>query len=151
MAAYNYKHIKQAKNPSEYPTAKNTQDPDTFNNFHPSWCFSACDTQFWTFSAEQLMYIILPRLKQWEALTWNEILVRSKKENHSIDTQLLNKTARYRLDELMLETNAIISLRMQGTYRLYGYRIGSVFYILWFDTNHGDNDTCVCRSRKKHT
>lgn len=66
-------------------------------------------------------------------------------------TQMLNKTVQNRLDELRIETKAVISLRMKGTYRLYGYRIGNVFYILWFDTNHGDNDTCVCRSRKKHT
>ena len=151
MAAYKNKYVKQAKNPLEYPIAKNTQDPDTFNNMHPSWCFSACDTKAWTFNAEQFIQIILPRLKEWEARTWNEILIMSKKENHSINTKLLNKNARNRLNDLMLEIDAIISLRIQGTYRLYGYRIGSVFYILWFDTNHGDNDTCVCRSHKKHT
>lgn len=22
---------------------------------------------------------------------------------------------------------------------------------IWFDKDHGDNDTCVCRSKKKHT
>ena len=50
-----------------------------------------------------------------------------------------------------IEANAVISLRIQATHRLYGYRIGSVFYILWYDNNHGDNYTCVCKSRKKHT
>ena len=81
-------------------------------------------------------------LKEWENRTWNEILVISKKENTK---------AKDRLDDLMLEVKAIISMRINATHRLYGYRIGSVFYILWFDNNHGDNDTCVCRSRKKHT
>lgn len=151
MAACRSKIVKQAKNPAERPDAKNTQSPETFNNMRPSWRFSSCDTEAWTFSAKQFMQIILPRLKEWEALTWNEILIHSKKENHSIDAQMLNKTAQARLDELRIETKAVISLRMKGTYRLYGYRIGNVFYILWFDTNHGDNDTCVCRSRKKHT
>ena len=65
------------------------------------------------------MQIILPRLKEWEARTWNEILIRSKKENHSIDTKSLNKVAQERLEALMIEAKAVISLRMSGTYRLY--------------------------------
>ena len=92
---------------------------------------------------------ILPKLKEWETQTWNEILVHSKKNNHSIDTMTLNKIARDRLNKMRIEANAVVSLRLQGTHRLYGYRIGSVFYILWYDKNHGDNDICVCRSRKK--
>ena len=150
MVASKSKNIKQKEQPEDY-VVKTTKDPDSFNNMHPSWRFSAYDSKIWLFTAEQFTQIIMPRLKEWEARTWNEILIHSKKENHSINTQSLNKIAQERLGELMIEAKAVISLRMSGTYRLYGYRMGSVFYILWFDTNHGDNDTCVCRSRKKHT
>ena len=150
MVGYKKKNIKQKEQPEGY-IIKDIQDPDTFNNTSPSWRFSACDNKVWTFSSEQFMQIILPKLKQWEKCTWNEILIRSKKENHSINPSSLNKLAHERLECLMIEVNAVISLRISGTYRLYGYRIGSIFYILWFDTNHGDNNTCVCRSHKKHT
>ena len=63
----------------------------------------------------------------------------------------LIKIARDRLYELHIEAEAIMSLRINATHRLYGYLEGAVFHILWFDPNHGDNDNCVCRSHKKHT
>ena len=66
---------------------------------HPSWRFSACDNKAWTFSPKQFTQIILPRLKEWKARTWNEILIISKKENHSIRTNLLNKIAQDRLND----------------------------------------------------
>ena len=147
MAAYS-KKVKQQYYPQDNQ-AKNIQNPDTFNNASPSWCFRTCDSEAWTFNADELMNDILPKLKEWETQTWNEILVHSKKNNHSIDTMTLNKIARDRLNKMRIEANAVVSLRLQGTHRLYGYRIGSVFYILWYDKNHGDNDVCVCRSRKK--
>lgn len=42
-------------------------------------------------------------------------------------------------------------VRITGKHRLYGFMRGAVFNVLWYDLDHGDNDTCVCRSRKKHT
>lgn len=53
--------------------------------------------------------------------------------------------------ERYIEAEALISLRMTGNHRLYGYMSGRVFNIIWYDDDHGDNDTCVCRSFKKHT
>ena len=78
-------------------------------------------------------------------------MVTSKKYNHSIDTNLLNKVAVDRLECLNIEAESLISLRITGTHRIYGYNIGSVFYIIWVDLDHGDNNLCVCRSHKKHT
>ena len=83
--------------------------------------------------------------------TWREILVDSKKQNHSIEVGSLNKAASDRLVELYVEAEALISLRLTGTHRVYGYIKGAVFNILWVDLEHGDNTACVCRSRKKHT
>ena len=129
MAASKEKKVQRTKQPSS-PEAKNIRKPDSSNGYHPSWCFSACDTVSWTFSNDDFMLEILPRLKEWEAKTWNEILIHAKKANHSIDTKQLNQVAMDRLDKLRIEANAVISLRIQGSHRLYGYRIGSVFYIL---------------------
>ena len=90
-------------------------------------------------------------LKAFETQTWSEILVKDKKQNHAINVYDLNKTAQERLEEKYIEAEALISLRITGTHRLYGYMEGSVFHILWYDIEHGDNETCVCRSHKKHT
>ena len=104
---------------------------------------NSADDLFWT--------EILPHLKGFETQTWSEILLRAKKQNHSIDVDYLNKGARDRLDERHIEAEAVYSLRLSGTHRLYGIIDGSVFSLLWFDADHGDNDTCVCRARKKYT
>lgn len=144
------KRIGEPKHTPRTPYVTNIKNPDTFNSSLPSWCFRLCDRECWTLTAGDLNEI-LPKLKDWEAQTWNEILVKANKQNHSIDAANLNKLARERLDTMRIEAEAIVSLRLQGTHRLYGYRIGSVFYILWYDKDHGDNDTCVCRSHKKGT
>ena len=151
MAASKVKRIGESKHKPQSPYVINVKNPDTFNSASPSWCFRLCDRGYWTFTADDFMNEILPKLKDWEAQTWNEILVKANKQNHSIDVEKLNKAARNRLDMMQLEAEAIVSLRLQGAHRLYGYRIGSVFYVLWYDKDHGDNDTCVCRSHKKGT
>ena len=151
MAASKIKRIGNLKHNPQSPHVTSTKNPETFNSSSPSWCFRLCDKEYWTLTASDFMMEILPKLKEWESQTWNEILVKANKQNHSIDAEKLNKLARERLDMMRIEAQSIVSLRLQGTHRLYGYRIGSVFYILWYDKDHGDNDTCVCRSHKKGT
>ena len=151
MAASKIKKIAEPKYIPLTPYVRSIQNPETFNSACPSWCFRFCDKERWNFSPNDLVDDILPKLKEWEAQTWNEILVKAKKQNHSIDAEKLNKLAISMLNAMHIEVEAIVSLRLQGTYRLYGYRIGSLFYILWYDKNHGDNNTCVCRSHKKGT
>lgn len=94
---------------------------------------------------------ILPRIKALESQTWNEILVRDKKLNHSINVEELSKIAQDRLANRFIEAESLISLRVTGNHRIYGYMTGRVFNILWYDDDHGDNKTCVCRSHLKHT
>jgi hypothetical protein len=94
---------------------------------------------------------VFPRLKALESQTWNEILLRDKKQNHAINVDDLNKIAQDRLAELYIEAESLISLRVTGNHRLYGYMTGNVFNILWYDDEHGDNKDCVCRSHLKHT
>ena len=74
-----------------------------------------------------------------------------KKQKHSIKVKDLNKTAQDRLAARYIEAESIISLRITGNHRLYGYITGKVFHVLWYDDDHGDNHTCVCRSSLKHT
>lgn len=129
--------------------------PESYYHQKPSWNFSSRDENYWTLSEAMIGNLIwtelLPRLKAYETQTWNEILQISKKQNHSIDVETLSTVARKRFAEKFIESESIISLRITGTHRLYGYMIGSVFHVLWYDLEHGDNSTCVCRSHKKNT
>ncbi len=130
---------------------KTIVDTDAYYKEYPSWCFSSCDVEQWNITEQGLWNEILPKLKDLERRTWSEILITAKKMNHSINVESLNKTARDRLANQHIEGESLISIRLNGTHRLYGYMQSTAFYILWYDTDHGDNPDCVCRSHKKHT
>lgn len=154
MAASKRKQVGQNQFPKGQ-TVGQTEDPSRYYRENPSWNFNTCDREKWPFTEEgvkdAIWTEILPKLQEWEKQTWAQILVDGKKFNHSIDTAELSKAARDRLAQRYIEEDSLISLRLNGTHRLYGYIVKSVFNILWYDTDHGDNPTCVCRSHKKHT
>lgn len=154
MAGSKNKQVK-VKNVPSSGTPRRDEDPNEFYGKKPSWNFATCDTEQWAFNKEHAGELfwdeILPKMEGLETQTWSEILIGSKKQNHSIDPNDLNKSAQRRLADKMIEPEAIISLSMTGTHRLYGYMNQAVFNVLWYDTEHGDNDRCVCRSYKKHT
>ena len=148
------KKVRRQYEPNE-KQVRRTEDPDSYFPFNPSWNFNNADTERWAFTqdavGDRFWTEILPRLRGLETQTWRQILVIASKQNHSIDVEHLNKVARDRLDERNIEAESIMSLRVTATHRLYGYMVGSVFNLLWYDDNHGDNDTCVCRSIQRHT
>lgn len=132
------------------------EDPESIYREHPSWSFSAYDEKGqWAFNQARLNQRfwsdILPKLKNFETMTWRHILLEGKKGNHSIQIDQLSKAAQKRLKELQIDTDCLVSLRLGGVLRLYGFLSRSTFVILWFDDDHGDNDTCVCRSYLKHS
>lgn len=148
------KEVKQ----KEFPVGKYIAqggNPERYYSENPAWAFANADEEEWAFSREHIGDLfwteILPRLKALETQTWSEILIRNKKQNHSLDLNKLNKKARDKLASKYIEAESLISLRMTGNHRLYGYMTGRVFHILWYDDKHGDNSTCVCRSHLKHT
>ena len=148
------KKIKQKEIPKGRSIAQGG-DPEQYYSENPAWTFANADQEMWAFSqehiGEQIWTEILPRLKALETQTWSESLLRDKKQNHSLDMNDLNKVAQDRLASKYIEAESLISLRVKGNRRLYGYMIGRVFNVLWYDDDHGDNDRCVCRSHLKHT
>lgn len=148
------KHIKQREIPDNKSVVQ-IGSPEQYYSDNPAWRFLNSDDEMWSFSAnhigERIWLEIIPHLKAFESQTWGEILINSKKQNHSIKVDALNKAAQDRLSSKYIEAESLISLRLTGNHRLYGYMTGNVFNILWYDDNHGDNKTCVCRSHLKHT
>ena len=151
----------RSKTPKNIPLrqgkeARNTENPTSIMQQHPAWNFNRIDKEgSWpiteTSAGEDFWSIILPRLSELEKLTWGEILIAAKKGNHSISVETLNQCAQKRLTELNLYIDEVVSLRINATYRLYGFLSATTYVLLWYDKGHGDNDTCVCRSHKKGT
>lgn len=128
------------------------------NHLHPSWAFRYADTEgAWKLLADdssgEFITDVYPKLLSFETQTWNDILVGDKDHHHTIDVEKLNPCAIKRLEDKGYDTQGLqlVSLRLDGTHRLYGFRENGVFSVLWYDRDHGDNDTCVCRSKKRHT
>ena len=148
------KKIKQKEIPKGKSIAQGG-DPEQYYSENPAWTFANADQEMWAFSqehmGERIWTEILPRLKALETQTWSEILLRDKKQNHALNMDDLNKVAQDRLAFKYIEAESLISLRVKGNCRLYGYMIGRVFNVLWYDDDHGDNNQCVCRSHLKHT
>lgn len=131
-------------------------NPDTVYKQYPSWTFVQCDRNGrWAFNKENVgenfWDTVLPFFQSIGTQTWNDILLRAKKQHHIIPVEELNKCARDRLKELQIECDEVISLRVGSTIRIYGKWQMATCSVLWYDRNHGDNDTCVCRSSLKHT
>ena len=160
------KKVKQKQMPNPLPRTQWTpspkisrrSDPDNIMTLRPVWRFTDCDTGLdcgWSFHkkrlGEKFWDVIFPKLREFETMTWSDILLKGKKQNHSIAVDSLNKVAQERLEALQIEAEDVYSLRLGGKLRLYGLLIENVYHILWFDDDHEDNTTCVCRSKKKHT
>jgi hypothetical protein len=131
------------------------ENPDSINSMSPSWNFSRCDKEGrWAFTEDKMNKVfwekLLPRLQSYEQQSWLEFSGPDK-ESHFIKIDQLNKCAQQRLEELKINEEEIFSLRIEGKIRLYGLRHKATLIILWYDDDHGDNDTSVCRSHKKHT
>lgn len=137
------KHVIQNNNPEQYYQE------------NPAWSFASIDQEMWAFTEDHIGSFfwtkVFTRLKDLESQKWTEILIKNNKQNHSINVPALNKVAQDRLNSRYIEADSLISLRVTATHRIYGYMTGRVFNVLWYDDNHGDNDTCVCRSKLKHT
>jgi len=99
------------------------------------WCFKAInETQWWD--------DIFPKLKNYETMTWQEILDatggRSRgNNNHEVPICNLIPQARKRLKESnMDDISSLFSLRLTGKQRIWGILDGHVLKLLWFDPEH---------------
>ena len=87
------------------------------------------------------------KLSGLESNSWNEILVRDKHFFHSIAIEDLIVEAQQRLLYLRLDDlDQLISLRINGPNRVWGYRKEHILYLLWWDPDHE-----VCPYVKKGT
>ena len=62
---------------------------------------------------------------------------KSRQLHHSEKVTVICKEAQERLDQIGLgDQEELYRLRHGNTVRVWGYRNGTIFYILWYDRNH---------------
>lgn len=84
----------------------------------------------------ETLQTIRTRLAHFESMTWSEILVRAKKQNHSIQVGSLCTPAQRRLETMRLILDEVVSLRLSGRERVWGYLENGVLVLLWWDPEH---------------
>jgi hypothetical protein len=79
----------------------------------------------------------LARVKELERLTWREVLIDQKKQNHAISVSELAKDAQDRLRELRLDDyDELLSLRVQKPFRIWAIRVEKTLCLFWYDPSH---------------
>jgi hypothetical protein len=92
------------------------------------WCFHEVDPAD--------LCNVLGQLGQFESMTIGEAFSGSPGKDYDIEG-IPNREARDRLEAIGLADQTQISrLRLGGRKRLYGFRLGNVFHVVWWDPRH---------------
>ena len=82
----------------------------------------------------QFFQYLLPRLQDYETMTWNEITQR--KSCHPLEVRKICPAAKRRLQEIHPDIDTLHQIDMRQPCRLWGYRDRQILYIIWHDPNH---------------
>lgn len=136
--------------PTVSQVPKRVSNPDIFYDLRPSWRLRQVELigPFgWHTLDRQTLGHIHSKLCSFESMTWREILIDAKKQNHLIAIDQLCKSAQDRLMELRLDDlDQLLSLRLTGKQRVWGILSDGVATLLWWDPEHE-----VCPSLLRHT
>jgi len=128
-----------------------SEDAEAWKASRPTWSFAHLDLVApvggWMHIRFDQLDELKGRFRNWETMTWNEILSAGRKQNHPIDVSKCIPAARARLRVLGLDDREqLMSLSVNSTARVIGIRDGTVFRIVWWDPDHQ-----ICPSQLKHT
>ncbi|MBA7605625.1 hypothetical protein ES703_12759 [subsurface metagenome] len=77
---------------------------------------------------------LLPRLYNYETMTWNDILRRPS--CHSIEVSEVCGKAQQRLEEIHPDIDTLHQIDTSRLGRLWGYREHQTMYLIWHDPKH---------------
>ncbi|GAA6622552.1 hypothetical protein [Scytonema sp. NUACC26] len=144
------KKPKTKVNPSSAKRPKIASSPNSFYNMNPSWRISRLEMlgfYGWHKLDTKTLLHVKDKLASFETMTWAEILVSSKKFNHSVNVNDLCSIAQARLSEIgQDDIDELVSLRLSGKERVWGILDLGVLTLLWWDPEHE-----VCPSILKNT
>jgi len=105
-----------------------------------------CDPYGWHEVTGPTLEEVRRRLVNFESMTWTEILVRARKQNHSVRIEKLCADARREAAKIVPDVEELISLHVTGIKRVWGVLREGVLQIIWWDPYH-----LVCPSTKPNT
>jgi hypothetical protein len=144
------KQAKRATEPSSSKSPKSANSPHSSYNQRPSWRVSRIelvDPYGWHVLDLKMITYLKGKLAHFETMTWGEILIDAKKQNHSVKVESLASSAKKRLEETEQDdVDELVSLHLSGRQRVWGILDQGTLNLLWWDPEHQ-----VCPSLMKHT
>jgi hypothetical protein len=144
-----FKNPKRKTEPDPQKSPRVASVP-SFHRMHPSWRVSTVqlvDPFGWHEIDFDKLGQVKSKLASFESMTWAEILIDGKKNNHSVDTWKLSREARDHLEEIWQGApDELVSLRLSGRERIWGVLDAGVLILLWWDPEHA-----VCPSLPRNT
>ena len=158
-----------ARSPKKQPSARTLplggrevrlhRDPSSNERETIVWGFRIADKEGswgWRNVAARVWWDeILPKLQEFESMTWAEIMQASGgrtrgNNSHPVRVENLTRQAKARLAEIGQEdVSELFSLRLAATTRIYGVRDGRALKLLWYDPYHGMNAQAVYPVRNR--
>jgi hypothetical protein len=145
-------HLKQPKlkcepHPSKIPKLGYGDD---FHKLSPAWRVNLIELVgpfgWHAMSLTQILHV-QKKLADFESMTWNQILIGAKYQNHLVEKEKICKDAQARLEAIGQEdVDHLVSLRLTGTERVWGILDRNVVKVLWWDPDHK-----VCPLLKRNT
>jgi len=143
------KRVRQRERASSQKVPGITEDPDFWDS-NPSWQIGILQTKEpfgWDVLDEAALHKIRERLANLESMTWREILIKSKKQHHTIRVAALSTENQKHLREIgQHDVDRLVSLRVSSRERIFGILDKAVLRLLWWDPEHQ-----IYPSPKKHT
>lgn len=128
----------KSKKISEEATAKATQGDKT-DHLNPSFRFTHADENRWCLSKWKAQEIedLIHALKKIEKYTWSEIKSQgSKKRGESVGCGFKIIKQHPSPPNSVGEDAVISEMRVCEKKRVFGFRMDSIYYIVWFDRDH---------------
>ena len=137
-------HSKTPKKAFDIPRKKEVRaiSPESTNSLSPGWSFSLLrEDEDWSFNGEDFLTEVLPTMKHFESMTWQDIIQasggrRGGTNSHPISFADLTPEAQKKLRDRQLEYDEVFSLRLSGRKRIIGIREERILKIIWYCEDH---------------
>jgi hypothetical protein len=141
------KNVRFASAVKEELAARFVENPASTYQMTVSWNVDNADVlEAWSWgvmrqwSDDDWNETILPKLEQFKVLTWAEIDKLSSdtghKMHHSTATSLICDEAQLRLWDIEKHEDNMFRFRLGNLPRLWGFKRGAEFQVLWYDPTH---------------
>lgn len=126
---------------------KSAAPPEAINGKKFCWSAAEVDHEYkgdweWKLSAKDIADL-LKLLEDLSELTWQQVKdmrTGSKRRlrplHHDQPISSICRSAQQRLTELQVDVESVFRLRHGNMIRVWGYLVGPVFKILWYDRDH---------------